>query len=72
MRFTETAGSEEKQHVAHHPGWALLHLGGHKHAALPIESGERCNLILWSLGGGGVVRIVPRRSCPGTAEYFIS
>ena len=38
----------------------LLHLGGHKHAALPLTGGERTNLIVWCTGKDGVVRIRPR------------
>lgn len=38
------------------PGDAILHLGGQYHAALPIESGERVNLIVWLHGEHGVVR----------------
>ena len=31
----------------HRRGLALLHRGHHRHGANSIESGERCNLILW-------------------------
>ena len=31
----------------HKPGHGILHRGDHIHRALPIESGERWNLILW-------------------------
>ena len=31
----------------HRPGHGILHRGDHIHRALPIESGERWNLILW-------------------------
>ena len=31
----------------HRPGHGILHRGDHIHMALPIESGERWNLILW-------------------------
>ena len=47
----EGAGSAP---VAHHdwadaggPGHAVLHLGANVHAALPISSGERYNLVMW-------------------------
>ena len=46
--------------MGHAPGVALLHLGGHKHAALPLTAGERTNLIIWCTGRHGVVRIRPR------------
>mmetsp|Transcript_62994 Transcript_62994/g.172979 ORF Transcript_62994/g.172979 Transcript_62994/m.172979 type:complete len:197 (+) Transcript_62994:468-1058(+) len=59
VRFTETADQQARHEVAHRPGWALLHLGGHVHAAQPLESGERVNLILWCQGPGGTVRIRP-------------
>ena len=31
----------------HRPGYGLLHRGQHMHGALPIQSGERINLIIW-------------------------
>jgi hypothetical protein len=31
----------------HRVGQAILHLGKHRHAARPITSGHRFNLILW-------------------------
>ena len=47
----ESAGGSP---LAHHDwaegggaGHAVLHLGGHVHAALPIASGERHNLVVW-------------------------
>ena len=40
-------------------GMAILHLGGHYHAALPIESGERINLVVWVHARYGVVRVKP-------------
>jgi len=60
VRFTPTEHQQEKAVVAQRPGWALLHLGGHKHAALPLTGGERTNLIVWCTGKDGVVRIRPR------------
>lgn len=41
------------------PGEAILHLGGQYHAALPIESGERINLVVWLHGKHEVVRVAP-------------
>lgn len=35
------------------PGVAIMHLGAIPHAALPITSGERSNLVLWLYGKGG-------------------
>jgi len=33
--------------VHHTPGYAVFHVGSHRHGALPILSGHRVNLILW-------------------------
>jgi len=33
--------------VNHVIGRGILHLGAHRHGALPIEEGDRHNLILW-------------------------
>lgn len=60
VRFTSSAADETRREVVHRPGWAILHLGGHIHAAEPIDSGERINLIMWCQGPGGTVRIRPR------------
>uniref|UniRef100_A0A7S3ZBX5 Fe2OG dioxygenase domain-containing protein n=1 Tax=Lotharella globosa TaxID=91324 RepID=A0A7S3ZBX5_9EUKA len=38
---------EEEVTVGHEAGYALLHLGAHRHAAKHIEDGHRENLILW-------------------------
>jgi len=40
-------------------GSGILHLGGHYHAALPLTSGERTNLVVWAFGEHGVVRVAP-------------
>jgi hypothetical protein len=37
----------EEFDVVHAPGRAILHRGKHRHAAKPITSGDRSNLILW-------------------------
>ena len=47
------------------PGLSLLHKGGHMHAALPITSGHRVNLIMWMYGEGGYVR---SGKCPPTLQ----
>ena len=61
IRRTESAKSAEVLgRVAHAPGRCVLHLGGHRHGALPIEAGERTNLIVWCTGIHGTVRITPR------------
>eukprot|EP00927_Polykrikos_kofoidii_P066861 TRINITY_DN62426_c0_g1_i1.p1 TRINITY_DN62426_c0_g1~~TRINITY_DN62426_c0_g1_i1.p1 ORF type:complete len:379 (-),score=64.43 TRINITY_DN62426_c0_g1_i1:93-1067(-) len=59
VRFTDSANDSEPRSVFHRKGVALLHLGGHFHGAYPITSGERSNLVLWSSGTGGTVRIRP-------------
>ena len=41
------------------PGMALLHRGMTRHAALPIERGQRHNLVIWLYGRDGTVRIAP-------------
>ena len=60
VRMTDTAKQKERLEVPHELGVALLHLGGHIHGALPLESGERTNLILWSTMEGGRIRVVKR------------
>lgn len=44
------------------PGDAVLHRGQHLHAATALTSGERVNLVLWTFGSEGVVRVVPYKS----------
>jgi len=45
--------------VSFEAGDALFHHGQHRHAALPLLSGERLNLILWLHGKWGTVRVAP-------------
>lgn len=59
VRFTSSQDDATQHRVAHKPGWALLHLGGHSHGAEPLTGGDRCNLILWATAAGGTVRIRP-------------
>lgn len=40
-------------------GEAILHLGSHLHEALPLETGERVNLVVWLFAEHGVVRFAP-------------
>jgi hypothetical protein len=40
-------------------GEAIIHLGGQYHSALPLEGGERSNLVVWLTAEHGVVRIMP-------------
>ncbi|CAB9526921.1 Inherit from bactNOG: 2og-fe(ii) oxygenase [Seminavis robusta] len=48
--------TESQQHVSFSPGMAVLHRGLIRHAALPIEEGERHNLVIWLFGQHGYVR----------------
>jgi hypothetical protein len=41
------------------PGMAVIHRGLHRHQALPIEKGQRYQLIVWLFGRDGYVRFVP-------------
>jgi hypothetical protein len=41
------------------PGMAVIHRGLHRHQALPIEKGQRHQLIVWLFGRDGYVRFVP-------------
>ena len=50
---------ERKYNVSFTPGMALLHRGMTRHAAYPIQSGERTNLIVWLFGLDGYVRVKP-------------
>lgn len=43
------------------PGMAMLHRGNVPHAAQPITSGERSNIVLWLYGDGGQI---PLRKAP--------
>lgn len=41
------------------PGVALIHLGQHLHSAAPLLRGVRENVVLWTMGKHGTVRIAP-------------
>lgn len=41
------------------PGMVVLHRGLHRHQALPIQKGERHQLIIWLFGKDGYVRVAP-------------
>eukprot|EP00565_Helicotheca_tamesis_P006183 CAMPEP_0185723890 /NCGR_PEP_ID=MMETSP1171-20130828/570_1 /TAXON_ID=374046 /ORGANISM="Helicotheca tamensis, Strain CCMP826" /LENGTH=373 /DNA_ID=CAMNT_0028391657 /DNA_START=27 /DNA_END=1148 /DNA_ORIENTATION=- len=51
--------SSVRHNVTFSPGMAVMHCGALRHAALPIEAGERHNLVIWLFGKGGEVRIAP-------------
>lgn len=57
LRFVD--GDGRARTVEFEPGMAILHLGAYRHAALPIVSGERTNLVVWLHGEGGYVRVAP-------------
>jgi hypothetical protein len=43
----------KKNYVSFEPGVAVFHLGAVQHAALPIEKGERSNIVMWLMGKKG-------------------
>lgn len=49
----------EHHNVHFRPGMALLHRGLSRHAAEPIEHGERTNMVVWLFGEHGYVRFAP-------------
>jgi hypothetical protein len=53
---------KERHHVIFEPGMAVLHRGQNRHAALPIEQGERNNMVVWLFGKGGYVRFAKYES----------
>ncbi|KAL3928405.1 MAG: hypothetical protein SGBAC_012668 [Bacillariaceae sp.] len=59
----DPAGSSPEQAQRHklefQPGMAVIHRGLHRHQALPIEKGERHQLIIWLFGKDGYVRVSP-------------
>ncbi len=60
--FLDTA-TEEVHSLTFEPGSAMIHRGHIPHAARPIVSGQRTNLVLWLFGDGGRVptqRVAPR------------
>ena len=53
-------GTGETRHsIEFEPGMLLIHRGSVRHAALPITSGTRHNMIIWLFGEGGQVRVAP-------------
>ena len=52
LYFWDSATGERKT-VSWKPGMAMVHLGRTQHAALPIQSGTRSNLVIWTMGKGG-------------------
>eukprot|EP01043_Picozoa_sp_COSAG02_P048008 COSAG02_NODE_4666_length_5113_cov_2.619541_4_plen_344_part_00 len=59
LQFVDEDDPSVQHTVRFEPGMAILHKGSLRHAAKPIESGERQNLIVWLFGDDGQVRIAP-------------
>ena len=59
LEFVDEDDPSVRHTVRFEPGMAILHKGSLRHAAKPIESGERQNLIMWLFGNDGQVRIAP-------------
>lgn len=43
----EAQSEKDMREVIHKHGHCILHRGQHMHGALPIQDGERYNLIIW-------------------------
>ena len=52
-------GTGTRHFLEFEPGTLLIHRGSVRHAALPIRSGSRQNLIIWLFGEDGQVRVAP-------------
>lgn len=52
-------GTGTRHFLEFEPGTLLIHRGSLRHAALPISSGSRQNLIIWLFGEDGQVRVAP-------------
>lgn len=61
----ETGGTNR---ISFKPGVAMLHRGSTAHAALPITSGTRTNMVLWLLGKQGQTPYGSQVTQPSTAE----
>jgi predicted 2-oxoglutarate/Fe(II)-dependent dioxygenase YbiX len=59
LQFVDEDDPSVHHTVRFEPGMAILHKGSLRHAAKPIETGERQNLIIWLFGDDGQVRIAP-------------
>lgn len=58
--YDRNTGSIER--ISFRPGTAMLHKGSVAHAAQPITSGERTNIVLWLYGEGGQIPIGSNRA----------
>ena len=54
-----TSTGETRHSIEFTPGMLLIHRGSVRHAALPITSGTRHNMIIWLFGEDGFVRVAP-------------
>ena len=59
LYFVDEKDPEVRHTVSFAPGMAVLHTGSLRHAAMPIQRGERQNLIVWLFGQNSEVRIAP-------------
>ena len=59
MRTEENGTSVKFTECEHSPTYGVLHRGQHMHGAMPIEQGERYNLIIWMRSSS-----VRNRLCP--------
>jgi predicted 2-oxoglutarate/Fe(II)-dependent dioxygenase YbiX len=57
--FVDEIDKKTKHNVTFTSGMALLHRGMTRHAALPIQEGERTNMVVWLFGEDGYVRTAP-------------
>jgi len=55
IAFVDEEGT--KHELVFQPGMALLHRGMHRHSALPLNEGQRHNMVFWLFGENGYVRI---------------
>jgi len=60
LLFLDDSDQPSQRHeLEFQPGMVVLHRGLHRHQALPIQKGERHQLIIWLFGKDGYVRVAP-------------
>jgi hypothetical protein len=57
--FVDEKDGTTQHNVTFSSGMALLHRGMTRHASLPIQEGERTNMVIWLFGEDGYVRTAP-------------
>lgn len=75
LYFWETLNGGKRFTVEWAPGMAMMHLGRTLHAALPIESGTRSNIVVWTMpkdGGRGYGGPLTVEDGKYPAEYQLS